>query len=318
MEKPTKKRDCKLQEAKQTNGIESSPTELALDIFSRLSITSLMQSSDFPIRNQLCFAELSGTDDGVNAVVKKIKICFSASMPEFIVVGSCNGILCLRDSLYMDSIYIYNPFTNYYKELPKTMQFDDEIVICGFGYHPETKQYKVVKIVYYWIANIDHRGVRRIRTPHEKFKEVPRPDFSSTADGRKYFLASLRGCLCAVVYKYGLSRDLEIWIMKEYNVKESWVKEFKIGGNGEILIEYKVGKLALYDVKSGRYKVLTIKGMPNAKFHEVPRPDFSSPRSGGNYQLTSLKGCLSAVVYKYGLHMDVEIWVMKEYNVKES
>ncbi|KAL8145699.1 hypothetical protein AgCh_003735 [Apium graveolens] len=77
-----------------------------------------------------------------------------------------------------------------------------------------------------------------------------------------YLLASLSGSLSAVVYKYGLHRDLEIWIMKEYNVKESWIKEFKIGGNGEILIEYKVGKLALYDVANGIYKGITFKGMP--------------------------------------------------------
>ncbi|XP_074365502.1 F-box protein At3g07870-like isoform X1 [Apium graveolens] len=398
MEKPSKKRDCKLLEEKQTNGIESFPTELALDIFSRLSITSLMQSrfacrswqnlsldrnlvslhfsqvvkhdpllifhSDFPIRNQLCFAELSGTNDGVNAVVKKIKIPFSAFMPEFIVVGSCNGLLCLRDSLYKDSVFIYNPFTNEYKELPKTMQHQDETVLYGLGYHQETKRYKVVKIVYYWTAGIDDHRARMIRTPRtsksqvfvlgsgyytwrnigkvpyyfdrpspgglftngrlhwqtrgvsksacgliiisfdltdEKFKEVPRPDFSSADDGCKYLLASLRGCLCAVVYKYGLSRDLDIWIMKEYNVKESWIKEFKIQGNvpespstkvlqlsriwrntcyresvrvlcilcnGEILLEYKEGKLALYNPASGRYKDITFKGMPSI-FHSI-------------------------------------------------
>ncbi|KAL8144779.1 hypothetical protein AgCh_003112 [Apium graveolens] len=393
IEKPSKKRDCKSQENKQTNELASLPTDIALDIFSRLSITSVIQSrfvcrswqnlsldrnlvsmhfsqvvkrdpllifhSDFPIRNQLSFAEFCGADNDTKGVVKKISIPFSASMSEFTIVGSCNGLLCLCDSLFNDAIYIYNPFTNYYKELPKTMQFDEEIVMCGFGYHPETKQYKVVKIVYYWITNINHRGICRIRTPRtsksevfvlgsqdnkwknigqvsyyierrskvalftngrlhwltrgvsnsvrgliiisfdladEKFKEVPRPEFSCAADGRKYFLASLKGCLCAVVYKYGLSRDLEIWIMKEYNVKESWVKEFKIGGNvpespspklqaplriwrntynrefvrvlcilenGEILIEYKVGNLALYDVASGRYKDIKFKGMPS-------------------------------------------------------
>ena len=317
MKKPSKKR----------NGIDRLPTEIALDIFSRLSITSLMQCrfvcrswqnllhdrnlvslhlsqveerdpllifhSDFPIRNQLCFAEFSGADDDAQGIVKKISIPFSASMPEFTVVGSCNGLLCLCDSLYNDAIYIYNPFTNYYKELPKNRQYEDEIVLCGFGYHPETKQYKVVKIVYYWIGNIEDHRIRRIRTPlrsksevlvlgsgssrwrnigevpyyverrpqgalftngrlhwltrgvknngrgliiisfdllDERFHEVPRPDFSNAADGRNYLLATLQGCLSAVVYKYGHG-DLEIWVMKEYNVKETWIKEFKIGAN---------------------------------------------------------------------------------------
>ncbi|KAK1353731.1 putative F-box and associated interaction domains-containing protein [Heracleum sosnowskyi] len=318
----------------------------------------LIFHSDFPIRNQLCFAELSSTDDGVNGIVKKINIPFSASMPEFTVVGSCNGLLCLCDSLYKDAVYVYNPFTKDHQELPKTMQYDEKEVVCGFGYHPETNQYKVVKIVYYWIVNFGNLRVRSFKFPQhsksevsvlslggntwrnigqvpyylerrsqgalftcgrlhwqsrgvynnirgliiisfdladEKFYEIPRPDFSSIADGRTYHLANLKGCLSAIVYKFGY-KELEIWVMKEYNVKESWIKEFKIGanipesprtklqqplriwrnsydralvrvlcilGNGEILIEYKVGKLGLYDVGSGRYKDITFKGMPS-------------------------------------------------------
>ena len=50
----------------------------------------------------------------VKRIVKTISIPFSGSMPEFTVVGSCNGLLCLCDSLYKDAVYIYNPFTNYY------------------------------------------------------------------------------------------------------------------------------------------------------------------------------------------------------------
>ncbi|WOH03136.1 hypothetical protein DCAR_0522530 [Daucus carota subsp. sativus] len=391
MEKPTKKRDCK--EDEHRSGIDSLPDEIALDIFSRLSVTSLMQSrfvcrywknfsfdqnlvslhlsqagkrdpllifhSDFPIRNQLCFAELFGTDAAAEGIVKKISTPFSASMPEFTVVGSCNGLLCLFDSLYKDAVYIYNPFTRDYKELPKTRQYDEETVVCGFGYHPETNQYKVIKIVYYWIVNFGYPRARsRIRTSHnsksevfvlslggnawrnigeapyfiqrrsqgalftcgrlhwqtrggsknvrglviisfdladEKFHEVPRPDFSCVADGHTYHLANLKGCLSAIVYKYG-SKELEIWVMKEYNVQESWIKEFKIGANlpdspstnllqpvriwrssvhralvrilcilenGKILMEYSAGKLALYDVLSGRYKDITFKGMPS-------------------------------------------------------
>nr|XP_017252133.1 PREDICTED: F-box protein At3g07870-like [Daucus carota subsp. sativus] len=357
MEKPTKKTDC--EEDEHRRGIDSLPDEITLDIFSRLSVTSLMQSSDFPIRNQLCFAEFSGTDDDAQGIVKKISTPFSASMPEFTVVSSCNGLLCLFDSLYKDAVYIYNPFTRDYKELPKTRQYDEETVVCGFGYHPETNQYKVVKIVYYWIVNFGYpRAHSRIRmsrnsksevfvlslggnawrnigeAPYfiqrrpqgalftcgrlhwqtqgwfknvrgfviisfdladETFHEIPRPDFSRIADGHRYHLADLKGCLSAIVY-ICRSKELEIWVMREYNVKESWIKEFRIGANipdspstkllqpfrmwrnslhralvrilcilenGEILMEYSVGRLALCDVLSGTYKDITFKGMPS-------------------------------------------------------
>ncbi|XP_074365353.1 F-box protein At3g07870-like [Apium graveolens] len=312
-------------------GFDSLPHEIALGIFSRLSITSLMQSrfvcrswqnlsldrnlvslhlsrvaerdpllifhSDFPIRNQLCFAELSDTDDGVNAIVKKINIPFSASMPEFIVVGSCNGLLCLRDSLFKS---------------PQNSK--SEVSVLGLG----GNTWRNLGLVPYYIERrsqgalftrgrlhwqtrcmYNDRGLIKISfdLSDEKFYRIKGPDFSSVADDRTYHLANLKGCLSAVVYKFGYE-ELEIWVLKEYNVKESWVRDFKIGANipespstklhlqqplriwrntynrvlvrvlcilrnGEILIEYKVGKLALYDVASGRYKDLNFKGMPS-------------------------------------------------------
>lgn len=39
-------------------------------------------------------------------------------------------------------------------------------------------------------------------------------------------------------------------------------------GNDEILIEYKAGRLASYNLMSGRYKDITLKGMPG-KFQTV-------------------------------------------------
>lgn len=142
------KTKCKLEENQPANGIENLTREIALDILSRLPITSLLQSRfvcrawqrlsldqnlvnlhlsqaamrnpllifhcDNPIQNQLYFAELSDLNE---EKLRKIRTPFCASMPEFNVVGSCNGLLCLSDSLHSDAIFIYNPFTRDYKEL---------------------------------------------------------------------------------------------------------------------------------------------------------------------------------------------------------
>ncbi|KAK1353733.1 putative F-box and associated interaction domains-containing protein [Heracleum sosnowskyi] len=388
------KRKCKAEEDNRRIGLDRLPTDIALDIFLRLPVISVIQStfvcrywrsllldqhlatlhlsravnrnpmlffhSDYPIRNELCFAELPASDDNDDekGIVKKISTPFSASMPEFTVEGSCNGLLCLSDTLYKDALYIYNPLTRDYKELPKTRQYEEETVVYGFGYHPGTKEYKVVKIVHHWIVNFDDQYVRRRpisgtsksevlvltlgrnawrnvglapyhleRRSHEavftngrlhwlyfgfyenvrgliiisfdlaeeKFYEVPRPNLIPI-DGRNYHLAILNGCLSAVVYGHGLRRDLEIWVMKEYNVKESWIKEFKFRSyvpaespcrklprpvrtlrnnfrhqtlrvlctleNGGILIEYNTGRLVVYDPENGKYKEIVFEGMP--------------------------------------------------------
>ncbi|XP_059630090.1 F-box protein At3g07870-like [Cornus florida] len=54
----------------------------------------------------------------------------------------------------------------------------------------------------------------------EKFKEVPKPDCGSKFG--KLDLVDLRGWLC--VYGWRDQRVMEVWAMKEYGKKESWIK----------------------------------------------------------------------------------------------
>ncbi|KAJ4730158.1 F-box protein [Melia azedarach] len=388
MELEDKQRDHKrrkVEDEQQTTGMEILPREIVLDIFSRLPISSLVQfkfvcrawrtlaqdpllaianlhitskaeknpclilHSDFPIRNQLSFIDLSMSHK--DNKVRKFQIPFHAKMPEFDAVGSCNGLLCLSDSLYNDALYVYNPFTRDYLELPKSMQYLDQEVVFGFGFHPTTKEYKVIKIIYYrkncsnfqrarriiyprsdvqvytvgtpaWrsLGKLTYQFVRRpsealvngrlhwVTRPKrysparrivsfdiadEQFREVPKPDCGSL-DRCNDHLAVLRGCLSAAVY--GNYAKLEIWVMKDYNVKESWIKQFNIGAyipkglkhnldrplkiwknasngrvvrfvcileKGEILLEYKSRALVSYDPKRGIFKDLVVKGIPN-------------------------------------------------------
>ncbi|XP_022728105.1 F-box protein At3g07870-like [Durio zibethinus] len=124
----------------------------------------------------------------------------------------------------------------------------------------------------------------------EQFQEVPRPDCINMAR-RSAQLVVLRGCLAAASYQDD-SEQLEIWVMTEYSVKESWVKEFSIGTHvpqilqqngcgsfnhprlflskkcirvlcllrsGKILLEYKNKALVLYDPHCGTFKDLQLK-----------------------------------------------------------
>ncbi|XP_071715510.1 F-box protein At3g07870-like [Rutidosis leptorrhynchoides] len=362
------------------NGFDILPRDVLLDILTRLPISSLIQfrfvckscdmlsrdpelprmhhqvadradpilvfHCDYPIRNQLYFVGYGGDHSG-NKIVRKISTPFCGSMPEFNVMGSCNGLLCLSDSLYGEPVYLFNPFTRNHLELPKPRQFQDQEVVFGFGFNPVTNEYKVVRIVYYrtprrlirnyrgyptsevqvltigqpnsdnvwrclgkvpyqldrqakeavvvngrlhWVSRL---GGRRLpgRTivsfdlEDEKFKLVTKP-----VNRSNYHLAVIDGCLAvAVSCGYG---KLEIWVMKEYDVKDSWTKQFDIHGaylakvpshdyriwreamnekmvrvlcvlkNGEILMEYRGGRLVKYDPKWKEFKDVVLHGMP--------------------------------------------------------
>ncbi|XP_022728401.1 F-box protein At3g07870-like [Durio zibethinus] len=123
----------------------------------------------------------------------------------------------------------------------------------------------------------------------ERFQEVPGPDCINMA--RRFDqLVVLRGCLAAASC-HDDNEQLEIWVMLEYSVKKSWVKEFSIGTHvpqilqqngygssndprlflskkcirvlcllrsGEILLEYRNKALVLYDPHCGTFKDLQL------------------------------------------------------------
>ncbi|KAI8010897.1 F-box protein [Camellia lanceoleosa] len=369
--------------------IESLPLDLAIDIVSRLPITSLIRlrfaSRTFqilsnyphlaelqyyrtsknnpclmfhsydPIHNQLCFAELS---DHNNQIVRKLSTPFSnVLLPEFNIIGSCNGLLCLSDNVNGDTMYICNPFTREFKELPRTIEFGEQKVVCGFGFDHVSHVYKVVKVIYYWKRHNKNppspyfrihnyrarsevfvysswspgwRSLGRVHLPHkleqrssealvngrlhwltlrhkcesryarsivsfdlgdEKFREVPRPGGQERCD---YHLTVLRKCLSVAFCNY---EDLEIWVMRVYDVKESWIKEYNIGTssvprvvlkpelkqsyaiwrkisqvrpaqvlcllkNGNVLVQHRGRVLMSYDPESGKFEKLMFQGMP--------------------------------------------------------
>ncbi|XAR55272.1 hypothetical protein NMG60_11035302 [Bertholletia excelsa] len=391
--KEGKRRKCKIEDDQPKSGMGSLPHDVTLDIISRLPITSVLQfrfvsrawnelshnpslvelqflktvknnpclllHCDYPIRNELYFVELS--DHLGKEVARKIRLPFQDKMPEFNVIASCNGLLCLSDSMYGDPLWIFNPFTRECKLLARSRQFDDQVVAFGFGFHPATKEYKVVKLVFYWNrwnqydASPLYRGRRlgghtesevqvlslkdtnwrslgkvpfqleprapeaavvngrlhwmaRCQVPSgvktrsifsfdlgdEQFREVPKPDCGGL-ERCNYHLTVLGGCLSAVVWR-PCRRFLEIWVMKVYGVKESWIKEFCIRvdypefikkqspkpyriwknvlnqrfvrvlcllKNGNILIEYKGGILVSHDPLAGNFQKLMFEGMPD-------------------------------------------------------
>ncbi|OVA18906.1 F-box domain [Macleaya cordata] len=100
-------------------------------------------------RYHIYYGECDDENDEYCKTLTKIK---HPSLKCPIFVGSCNGLLCLgvkRHRVSYDPAYICNPITREYVNLPKLIakHVDDQIV-SGFGYHPKTNEYKVVRIYY--------------------------------------------------------------------------------------------------------------------------------------------------------------------------
>ncbi|GLU15658.1 hypothetical protein SLE2022_321310 [Rubroshorea leprosula] len=248
------------------------------------------------------------------------------------LVGSCNGLLCLSlidGSSESHSLLIYNPFVGDAVRVPPANRFLNQRKSFGFGFHPRTGEFKVVRIVCYendtddesmvqvftvgttewrnkgapppqltgeieppealvegslhWVTfdgvggNGPVFGIISFELADEVFKEIPHPPCQRFVSC-DYSLSVLNGCLSAA----GLVDTLhcDIWVMKQYRVKESWVKQFSflpyfLGGwprfftvicalkNGEILLLYNSSSLVSYDPVENRFKTLQISGLPN-------------------------------------------------------
>ncbi|KAK4363163.1 hypothetical protein RND71_018404 [Anisodus tanguticus] len=190
-------------------------------------------------------------------------------------MGSCNGLLCLFDPIVEYVTHILNPCTGEFVFLPDPIRdLEDPVsVVVGFRFLHNRNVYKVVEIVYYKREivdddNDDLRFVDRIVAfdlQNEVFGVIPHPDFDS---GR-------------LNYTLGVLQDyVEIWVMKDYGVKESWTKRLKIvcsevglvigavqplffQRNGEVILQHD-GTLLCYNPLTKKLRELPISGMPRS------------------------------------------------------
>ncbi|GLU15692.1 hypothetical protein SLE2022_321620 [Rubroshorea leprosula] len=282
------------------------------------------------------------------------------------LVGSCDGLLCLSFPIVVGSseshsLLIYNPFVGDAVRVQPADQFLNQYEVFGFGFHPRTGEFKVVRIVYYekimtvvdpardveevdeGFATVDESmvqvftvgttewrnkgatppqlsdvngppealvegslhwvtvvgmggdgpifGIISFELADEVFEEIPHPPCQQLVS-RGYSLSVLNGCLSAAGLVDAVHFD--IWVMKKYDVKESWVKQFSfdpcfqrgwltnVSGtfrrfpkvifalkNGELLLLYNSSSLVSYDPVENTFENLQICGLSNL-FHALP------------------------------------------------
>jgi F-box interacting protein len=75
---------------------------------------------------------------------------YNFEYPRHVIVGSCNGILCLANEIFNDGSFVvllWNPSLRKFKELPQPRYPNLCDISCGFGYDFVTGNYKVVAVL---------------------------------------------------------------------------------------------------------------------------------------------------------------------------
>lgn len=129
----------------------------------------------------------------------------------------------------------------------------------------------------HWLASSRERGYRSVIAAFgfadEVFDEMPLPSGVDVDKFVFYELVVLKGCLCMVDAPFNW--EMDVWIMKEYGVGESWTKfridaisEFDIVkpmcfvGDEEVVLLTEGESLVVYNVKEKTLGDMVVDGVP--------------------------------------------------------
>lgn len=277
----------------------------------------------------LCYLNL----DSSTKVVNKIDNPLYFAIFETVILGSCNGVVCLCTTEPDNEIAFWNPIVRKFKKIRLAPAKCPEglgrgVCIKGFGYDHVHDDHKVVRLVQYcslcnelvhskievfssktdawrevgdfpyylcyrrnfntftkgalhWLVSrkpekkVDFL-IAAFDLTNDELRLVPQPEFSN-----EHFhvnLAILGGCLSMVCHYP--KKNVDIWVMKSYGVKDSWTKlisttDVKLireldflrpvlysKSGDEVLFEKNFESLYWYHLENKTVKRFKVAGMP--------------------------------------------------------
>ncbi|CAI9777383.1 unnamed protein product [Fraxinus pennsylvanica] len=202
---------------------------------------------------------LHSNDDSLSQVSTDVRIPYFDARTYLQILGPCNGLICITN---YETIVLCNPVLQEFYLLPDRPfpcphGFRPMELGLGFGFDPCTNDYKVFRMSEivnedddeYWsidclkyeIYNLSTNSWREIDAAAPRVSTFPCfelffngayfPESCLELDGKHSSLVVLDECLAMVRYQAWMKEPhlIDIWVMKEYGVKESWIKQFTVG-----------------------------------------------------------------------------------------
>ncbi|XP_050213102.1 F-box protein At3g07870-like [Mercurialis annua] len=211
------------------------------------------------------------------------------------IVGSVHGLLCLSDDIfgYTYKVRIWNPLVKRYLELPKPnvtfSQVGPYMFVLGFGFDSKSNDFKVVRMVYVQCDDGDE-----IPPIVEVFAVKERV-------WRKVGAKNVKSCCVERVWSQCFLNGFIHWLSYDKTVEEVEDGRRVIIGN----------LILLFNVSDESFSTMEL-------------PDDLAKVNPLTMFVSVIKGSLSVLKYAYagerkdGTVENCEIWVQKEYGVKDS
>ncbi|XP_042515310.1 F-box protein CPR1-like [Macadamia integrifolia] len=200
------------------------------------------------------------------------------------ILGSCNGLLCISNC--NNDMYLWNPSTRSHHKLPSTPTdyIPYHCAAYGFGYDPTTDDYKLIR-VWQFYRNDDNSW-------HSEVKVYSLSTNSWRMIGDMPFPPIKRQWVCGVLANSALH-----WVANVDLV----LAKVSPGHH-----ESGLGLIVSFDLKDEEYR-------------EVPLPDFMDDVDIVDDKFLMKVGVLEGqLCLLINFSIRVEIWVMKDYGVRDS
>ncbi|XP_062005047.1 F-box/kelch-repeat protein At3g06240-like [Rosa rugosa] len=202
---------------------------------------------------------LETTSFGDRSSVRKLQFPFQPPVGRLSLLGSCNGIVFIAFDERV--FYIWNPSTGFFRKLPDPGSLCDQRFLFnyGVGYLSATDDYKIFiatdvyaifssraqawkKLEVYSESPPSYRGtllnealhwlnqengIVAFDLAHEKFSKMTMPNFDERSLNQFGYLGvSAEGWLSFALSLWNARDCIQVWVMKEYGVHDSWTKLF--------------------------------------------------------------------------------------------